>query len=390
LTRAWREQGRLAVVGVVQEQHADRARLFAHWQRFEWPILHDPLNLLELSGVPLVVGLDEQGVVRGVGLRPDTVVEDFLERAFTTPSDAGAATQTALPDVPELRKAAAASRDAERWRSLGDALALWHSPQRIDEALEAYARALELAPHDARTRFRIGVCYRVRFESDRRQPGDLQRALDGWNEALEAEPNQYIWRRRLEQYGPRLAKPYPFYDWVERARAELNARGESPVPLAEEPYGSELASPIEAEPAPAEAPEPDPGARIQPDLLKLIDAEIGVAPARVRPGQAARVHVVLRPSSERHARWNNESLPLRVWVPGVPALSIGPRLLTASSPAEPESDEVRRLDFEVQVPPQAKGQFELSAYALYHVCEHAGGQCLFLRQELPIVVRLRE
>ena len=51
---------------------------------------------------------------------------------------------------------------------------------------------------------------------------------------------------------------------------------------------------------------------------------------------------------------------------------------------QPESDEVRRLDFEVKAPPTAQGKTRLEAYALYNTCEEAGGHCLFLRQDLTI------
>ena len=107
-------------------------------------------------------------------------------------------------------------------------------------------------------------------------------------------------------------------------------------------------------------------------------------PARIRPGQAARVHVTFRPSAARQAHWNNESTPLRVWVAGAEGWTIAARLLEAPQGDQPESDEVRRLDFEVKAPPTAAGKTRLAAYALYNTCEEAGGRCLFLRQDLTI------
>ena len=109
-----------------------------------------------------------------------------------------------------------------------------------------------------------------------------------------------------------------------------------------------------------------------------------VVPTRVRPGQAARVHVTFRPSAAHKARWNNESTPLRVWVAGAEGWTIASRLLKAPQGDQPESDEVRRLDFEVKAPPTAEGKTRLAAYALYNTCEEAGGRCLFLRQDLTI------
>ena len=116
---------------------------------------------------------------------------------------------------------------------------------------------------------------------------------------------------------------------------------------------------------------------------------MAVVPTRVRPGQAARVHVTFRPSAAHKAHWNNESTPLRVWVAGAEGWTIATRLLEAPQGDQPESDEVRRLDFEVKAPPTADGKTRLAAYALYNTCEEAGGRCLFLRQDLTIESTLR-
>src|SRR5262249_9321156 len=159
-----------------------------------------------------------------------------------------------------------------------------------------------------------GVCYRRRCETTLRRQGDFQAAVDRWGRALDLDPNQYIWRRRIQQYGPRLDKPYAFYDWVETAEKDLRARGEKPVPLAVRPGGAEIAQPVKALAAPAEARAPDPDGKVHRDKDGLIRAEVTVAPARVRPGQAVRVHVVLRPDAKKLAHWNNEAEPLRLWV----------------------------------------------------------------------------
>ena len=51
---------------------------------------------------------------------------------------------------------------------------------------------------------------------------------------------------RIQQYGPRLDKPYPFYDWVPTAIEEITARGETPVDLSVELVASEFAEPSQA------------------------------------------------------------------------------------------------------------------------------------------------
>jgi hypothetical protein len=170
-----------------------------------------------------------------------------------------------------------------------------------------------------------------------------------------------------------------------QAKAEISRRGETPITLMVEPYGSELAGPVREIVAEASAPpEPDPKGEIHRDVERLIEAEVVVVPARVRPGQAARVHLTLRPGAAQEAHWNNESTPLRVWVTGADGWTIASRLLVAPQGVQPESDEVRRLDFEVKAPPTAMGRTRLAAYALYNACEEKGGQCLFLRLDLTI------
>jgi len=384
-TREWVKQGRLVLLGVDQEQHADRCRLFAQWKRFDWPILHDPINLLEAPAVPIVVAIDEHGIVRAIRPRPETFEAEFLAKTFADDARPGARRSAGPPDPAALRRKAEANPDAGAWRSVGDALTIWGGAGRLELAIDAYTRALAIDPFDKHALFRLGVAHRMRHESAGRRPGDFQAAIDAWGRALALDPNQYIWRRRIEQYGPRLAKPYAFYDWVVQAKAEIAHRGETPVRLTLEPYGSELAGPVREVVAEASAPvEPDPKGQVHRDEQRLIEAEVVVVPARVRPGQASRVHLTFRPSAAHKARWNNESTPLKVWVAGAEGWTIASRLLEAPQGVQPESVEVRRLDFEVKAPPTAAARTRLAAYALYNTCEEAGGRCLFLRQDLSV------
>jgi tetratricopeptide (TPR) repeat protein len=384
-TREWVKQGRLVLLGVTQEQHADRCRLFAQWKQFGWPILHDPINLLEAPAVPIVVAIDENGIVRAVRPRPETIEAEFLDKTFADDARPEAPRSAGLLDAASLRRQAEASPTADGWRAVGDALTIWGGAERSDQAIDAYARAVALDPSDKNALFRLGVAHRMRHESVWRRPGDFQAAIDAWSRALELDPNRYIWRRRIEQYGPRLAKPYAFYDWVAQARAEISRRGESPVPLVEEPYGSELAGPARDVPAAKSVPsEPDPNGRIRRDEQRLIEADVAVVPRRIRPGQATRVHLTFRPSAARKARWNNESTPLRVWIAGAQGWTLSSHLLEAPQGDRPESIEVRRLDFEVKAPVTAEGTTRLAAYAFYNTCEQEGGRCLFLRQDLTV------
>ncbi|HUT33654.1 MAG TPA: hypothetical protein VNE39_09255 [Planctomycetota bacterium] len=388
-TREWVKSGRLVLLGVVQEQHADRARLFAQWQQLDWPILHDPINILRLQAVPIPVAIDEHGIVRAV--RPDlkTFEADFLNKTF--PDDGGEAAPLTpkASDIAALREQAKANPTAG-WRALGDALALWGGPGRLDEAIVCYQRAAQVAPADGDAFFRLGVCRRLRYETASRRPGDFQAAVDGWSRALATNPNQYIWRRRIQQYGPRLDKPYAFYDWVAEAAKAIAARGDTPIALAEPPYGSEIAFPLKDLPQPEALEPPDPEGKVRRDDQRLIEAEVAVVPASVAPGQSVRVHITFRPSRDAKAHWNNETEPLRLWVDVPAGWRVSDRLLVAPQPRAAETGEVRRLDFEVQAPPGAAEPARFRLYALYNVYETQGGQCLFLRQDISVEIALRK
>jgi hypothetical protein len=157
------------------------------------------------------------------------------------------------------------------------------------------------------------------------------------------------------------------------------------VALAVRPVGAEIAPPLKALPAPqAEARAPDPDGKVHRDQDRLIRAEVTVAPARVRPGRAVRVQVVLRLDPKKQAHWNNEAEPLRLWVDPPEGWQTSERLLQAPAVREAVSGEDRVLDFEIQAPEQAQGKLRISAYALYHVCDDKGGQCRFLRLDVPI------
>jgi hypothetical protein len=381
------DAGKLAIVGIVEEQHPDRCRLFLQWQRIGWPMLHDPINQTGQSGVPIVTAIDEYGIVRLTNPNPDTIERDFLARSYPKPTSMPDSGPAVAPDWKALHKTAERTNRAADWREYADADALWGGPQGVEEAINAYKRTAALDPNDAASHFRLGVCYRMRYDSPRRQPGDFQKALDAWQDALDRNPNQYIWRRRIQQYGPRLEKPYPFYDWVSQARADIQARGETPVTLVAEPGGAEIAAPSRAFAPGGEASEPDPKNRIARDAGQYIRVETAIAPARLKPGGVARIHLILRPVARHRAHWNNEAEPLRIWVRAPEGWGVDRRLIELPNPKSPTSAEVREADFEVRVPDHAPvGRVMLSAYALYNVCEDIAGLCLFRRQDVTIPV----
>ena len=120
----------------------------------------------------------------------------------------------------------------------------------------------------------------------------------------------------------------------------------------------------------------------------LVRAEATVAPARVRPNQAVRIHVVFRLDPKRPAHWNNEAEPLRLWIDPPEGWQAVDQLLLCPAGKKAITEEERALDFEVKAPARAKGKIRLNAYALYHICEADGGQCRFLLLDIPIDVQV--
>ena len=388
-TKQWVDDGRLVLLGIAQEQHADRNRLFSQWKGFDFPILHDAINLMGARAVPVVIAIDEYGIVRAVGPNLAELEDQFIERVFEAPT--GSASPVAVPKAPnvrELERQAEEGNSVAAWRALGGALVLWHGDERIDEAIGAYEKAVALDAEDGTSLFRLGVCYNLRHESGRAKPGDFQRAADRWREALATDPGQYIWRRRIQQYGPLSDKPYPFYNWTERAADDIRERGERPVPLRSRPTGSEAAVPKKRIGKPSQTPAPpDPEGLVGRDKAGLVLADAAAVPSQVASGGDLRVHVTLRPNPKREAHWNNEAEPLQLWVELPDGWESTARLLTAPQPATVESSELRRLDFGLHVPEGASpGRTRLSAYALYYACEDVTGTCSYLRQDITVDV----
>ena len=392
-TKALQESGQIQVVGIIQEQHPDRCALFMQWKEMDWPIMVDSLDLLGVSAVPITVLIDEAGVVYKVRARTRDL-EAFLNEP---PVEFEEAAAPQAPNLEELR-AHVSSEDSvdlrdpanlSAMRHYIDAVFLWGGPQRLDEAILIYQSTLVMHD-DATFAFHLGVALQSRYEKSH-EPDDFARAIKAWSHALASDPNQYIWRRRIQQYGPRLDKPYSFYDWVSQARDEISARGETPLPLGTEPRGAELAYPARTfvvdETAKAD---PDPDARINLDQRGLIGIETIVVPTTEAGGSSSRVHVLLTPNVSLNAHWNNESDETEVWLSPPPGWRVNALGRTAPNGPGAVSTEPRRVEFEILPPEDASpGIHVLLGYALYYVCEDADGQCLYLRRDIQIPITVR-
>ena len=377
----WRDDESVAVVGITQEQHPQRCRLFAQWKGLDWPILWDPFNLTGSKVVPLHVLIDEHGIVRAVNPKPDAL-EDFLLAKYAPPSNPVEAREAGARLV-EAGRHPSGSFEEVHFEALADLL--WRVPGRFDESVEILeAQALE-RPNDPRYAFRAGVARRLRYDSEAAQPEDFQAAIDHWTRALDADPNQYIWRRRIQQYGPRMDKPYPFYDWVETAQREIVARGEKAIELRVELTPVELAERAEFTAAKDDV-EPDAEDRIHQDEEDWISIESAVAFDTSGGSRVASVHLVLRPDADR-VHWNNEAGAMQVWIETTEeGWHLDRQLLELDgAPASAVSEEARRFTVEVRLPEDTSGG-RLSGYALYYVCEEADGTCLYVRRDFEIEI----
>ena len=389
----WVRNGKLVVIGIAQEQNPDRCRLFAQWKKLDWPILFNPINVMQVRGVPIEVAIDEYGIVRSLKPDPKTFEKEFVNKTFSPPKNETSVKfeKSAQPEIAALRHRAEQSRSSNAWRQLGDALVLWGNPSDVNDAIDAYTHAIQINPEDGDAHFRLGVCYRKRYESGSRQPTDFQTAVDHWTRARQINPNQYIWRRRIEQYGPQTTKPYPFYDWVRTAASEIRARGEKPVELKILPTSSELAGPGGSpENDKLDVNPPDPQGKILRDRQRLILTEVTVIPPQIKPGQTVRVHVTLRPNKKLKAHWNNEAEPLKLWIDPPDGFKARPQLIVAQQGNKPETSEPRNMEFEIQAANAASGTATMSVYTLYYVCEGSGGTCNYLRQDIPITVTVKK
>ena len=387
------ESGKLTAIGVVQEQHPDRTRLYQQWRQLGWPIFVDSLNVLDLKAVPIPVAIDEWGMVRDSERKPKRFAEQFMNAEFEKTSAPASYHRAKRPDVDRLRRLAQESPTAKAWRDLGDACFLWRASGAGEgcHAVEAYEKAVALDPHDGRAQFRLGVALRRRYESRNRHPSDAQAAVERWGLALSVNPNQYVWRRRIQQYGPRLDKPYNFYSWVDKARKEITARGEVPLTLVVEPTGSEVAPPerstagTDGSPTAQVKDRRPQHDRIHRDTKSFVRIEPMVAPVRARPGHRVRARITFRVNERTRPYWNNEADDLAMWVDLPDGLTLGEGKLFHDNPQEPETQEDRAVEFEIAVDKNAKpATIKIPAYALYYVCENKGGKCHYVRQDFTV------
>lgn len=358
------------VVAVTQEQHAERTRLYKQWKQLDWLILQDSFCEMKIAAVPSLILIDEEGQVAAHRAN-QKVLESWLKgEKITKP----AATKTTIMENQEVKRLTAEADQLIKFPE---------SNSDLDKAIEKYLKAISIDSKIASLQFRLGVAYRMRFDRDR-TASDFEKASQAWTTALELNPNQYIFRRRIEQYGPRLIKPYPFYDWVDKAIAEIKERGDDPIELTVALSGAEIALPSRkfTTTDDSEQANPDPDKKINADDSGLIEVNPIIVPSEIRPGKAGRVHLVLAPG--KNAKWNNESGTTKVWIDESDGIELTQQLFEVDLPPEATSSESRTFEFEVKLPKNAKPGQKLTGFALFGVCTDDDGVCRYLRSDFAI------
>lgn len=355
----------MQIVGLIQEQHPERCQLFMEWKEMDFPILVDSLNRIGVHAVPLMWAIDEHGVVRKTQPKESWIKSEFISAEYDAPDEEG--------EFEEPSPGVEAYLDS-RW----------------SDAITAFQSEIESDPSSAPAWFRLACSFRARHDSSEVQDGDFQNAITAWTKALEIYPANYIFRRRVQQYGPRLMKPYPFYTWVSEAQAELEKRNGKPFVLAVNLEGSEIAEPegrggASQEAVVAGAKEPDPAAKIPLDETGLVTFSAVIAPSPVTAGQKARVYLRFEPNRMRSVTWDNEAGELELWIKSGDGYTLSEQSLRSGLGSSPSSDELRSLELELAIDSEADvGSQSIDGYALYFVCEGENGACVYMRQDFSL------
>lgn len=360
------DSGKLTMLGVVQEQHAERAQLYKQWKQYDFPIVQDATTSLNLAVVPVPLFVDEYGIIRNSRPRPNDLGK-FVAQTF---EDDASNEKTDQPNE---------SSDVEKLIAKGNTLLHDVAKRDVEQAIEVLSKAVEAHPKNSKAKFSLGVAMRMRFDSKGAHNGDFATAAKLWAEALAMNPNQYIWRRRIEQYGPRLGKPYPFYNWVDNAIADIKKRGEEPVELTVNFTGTELAGPVRKFDVESGDKNPDPQSQIVLAGDELVQLSPSVVRAAVQPSSVVRVHLNLKPIN---CKWNDEAGPLMVWVDESSDGSPQKRLLEFPLAESQSPEQTRNIDFEFK----AKGdsaQSSVTGFALFHICDD-DGVCVYKRKDFEI------
>ncbi|MDQ8189392.1 TlpA family protein disulfide reductase [Roseibacillus persicicus] len=351
--------GKLQVFGIAPEQYGDRMALFLQWKKMDFPVLMDPLNVLGVTAVPITLLVDESGVIRYLRPKPQDLAT-FLETDYPE-TEQSSQPPARAPHIEQALEALQSGKIAE-----------------VKEAMASYRKLVEADKAGPADLFHLGVLHRWCYDHDPSDSAQFQDAVDHWQAALQEVPGQYIWRRRIQQFGPRLDKPYPFYNWVEEARGEISAREDSPFPLLVEPSGSEVSSPRRKNEQ-KDSPKifPDPGQRL-PDSGTALQVTVTLIP-HTDQKEERRLHLRLQPTGSNH--WSSDAQEASLWL--VP--QEGEPILLTDQPSpltngKDTSGEARTLEADLSRKPDEDSRLVL----FFSLCEDEQGVCRFLKKEISL------
>lgn len=356
-------QGELQEFAVAPEQYGDRMALFMQWKEMTFPVLMDPLNILDVDKVPILLLVDQAGIIRFQN-PSDKDLKEFLATEYQESRN-------------QLKRPSATPHE------LAAATALIQDEQALATAIAGYQKLSQKNPKDAKTSFQLGVLLRARYDQGAANGEDFQEAVLAWSGALARTPSQYIWRRRIQQYGPQLDKPYPFYNWVSEARKVITARGETPLPLLIEPSGSEMAGPARGN-TPTSSQEKYPAAQgTIPSGEKAATLEATLIPHTSKEGSEGhfRLHLRVTPKAQHH--WTSDAQEAQLWL--IPD-SGEPRFLTSEitplAADEEVSEKGRVLEGSLSSKEARSGKLVL----FYFICSDDPPACTYLASELALAV----
>lgn len=346
-------KGQLQVFGIAPEQYGDRMALFLQWKELDFPVLMDPLNVLGVKAVPITLLVDEHGIIRYRNPKR-TDLATFLETSYQQDKK-----EQHREPKPFEKETLAALHTNEK-KKIADAIALL--------ALN------DFSAKNPESSFHAGVLSRHLFDHHEDTEA-FQLAVDFWSEALKQIPSQYIWRRRIQQYGPRLDKPYPFYNWVTAARKEILARGGEPTQLRIEPSGSEVALPQKNnEQIKDTQTYPDLANQLPNDTASLVITTTLIPHTDNR--DKGRLHLQLTPTKDSH--WSSDAQQLELWLQPSEgdALFLSDQA-TLLQPNQETSADSRTLEADVSRQLLQSGTLILFSY----LCDSEDATCRFLKTE---------
>lgn len=381
------ESGDLVLLGVAVEQHPDRARLFAQWKKLNGAMMQDPVNYMRLEKLPLIVGIDENGYVRVVDPDLKTVRKRFLARKYPGEPALIPENTEEPPNTLVTRRYAREAESPGFYIEHGDAVAIAGLSPVFAEAIEAYGKAIASDRRLADAYFGLGVVHRMRFESEHREPGDFQAAVDVWARAAKLAPTNEIYQRRIQSYAPPMESPYPLFDWVATARKEIAATGDTPVALSVEPMGAELGDASgrrgDAPPTPSDK---DDGSAHE-DKARRVQIEQTIVESLEKDRSHIRqVHLSFVLDPDRSARWGQESKPLRVWLRKPAGAEVSQRYFECAGSSAADDDLPRTICFTVSLAEGARKNVTIRGHAIYQLVD--GGEASEpLRQDFEIKLR---